>query len=270
MVKSYWDESGINSDSAVCLIAGYFGGINQWRSFEKRWQRIIDREKLPEFHAKRFWARDNGNRVGDYANWDEQRARKFLDDLVDVAIGVDIHPVAMTVVRRDWDTLPEHQRRYITGARYNRATHREATSGSPSQPYFWCFQTCIDAAAKHCRKPLKLHCAFDFNKQLCGHAAVLWQTMKNDPNLPYRHQLGDLMVPRSEETPGLQLADLFAYRSKRYAEKKIKNSQEPVGDLLTKLLSRAISSNEFLLANRKYFENLRGVIPEYLRGNTVE
>src|SRR2546425_2577990 len=161
MVKSYWDESGINPDSPVCLIAGYFGGVNQWRIFDRQWKNILNREKVREFHAKEFWALSDGQRVGQYAGWDDARATRFLDDLVDVARSVKIYPAGTTIVRKDWEQLPEHQRRYFTGARYHKITHKRGTTGAPSQPYFLCFLYCVDVAAKYTVKHLKLHCAFD-------------------------------------------------------------------------------------------------------------
>src|SRR6185437_8468888 len=57
MVEAYMDESGIHDGAHVCVIAGYYGGKNQWRSFEQRWRKILKDTNTPalkEFHAIEF------------------------------------------------------------------------------------------------------------------------------------------------------------------------------------------------------------------------
>ena len=267
-VKAYCDESGINPESPVCVIAGYFGGNNQWREFDRAWKHILDREGVEEFHAKQFWAR--GKKVGPYKEWSDDRAKRFLDDLVAVAISVRIHPVAPTVVKRDWEKLPEHQKRWFTRAKFHRITHKPASTGAPSQPYFLCFQHCVDAAAQQLNsKRLKLHCVFDLNETLAGYAQHVWASLKEDKRAPYVDQLGDLVLSDSKDAPGLQLADLFAFRTRRYAEKKLADPNTPPGELLGKLLTRAIDPRHFVMFTDDTFEKLKTQMPEYLRGDAV-
>lgn len=145
MVESYCDESGINAESPVCIIAGFFGGSNQWRSFEAGWNGILERVGLDEFHARDFWARDqDGGMVGKYRGWPPEKASKFLDELVDVGTSVKIHPVSCVVVAADWEKVPEDQRRFVTGAKFRRSTQKYASTGAPTQPYFLCFQGCAE------------------------------------------------------------------------------------------------------------------------------
>jgi hypothetical protein len=267
-VKAYWDESGINPESPVCIVAGYYGGNNQWREFDRNWKSILEREGVEEFHAKPFWARDK--KVGPYKEWSDSRAKRFLDDLVSAAISVKIHPVAHTVVKKHWEELPEHKRRWLTRAKFHRITHKTASTGAPSQPYFLSFQHCVDAAAQQLNsKRLMLHCVFDLNPSLSGYAQLVWASMKEDKRLPYCDQLGDLVLSDSKAAPGLQLADLLAFRSRRYAEKKLANPKAHHGELLTKLLTRAVNPKHFLMFTDKSFEEINHLMPEYLRGDSV-
>jgi hypothetical protein len=78
-------------------------------------------------------------------------------------------------------------------------------------------------------------------------AKEFWAHMKEDQTLRFRERLGDLTFPMSREAPGLQWADLFAYRSYRYAIKNVSNQRSPqatTGSLLTRLLSRTKDSKD--------------------------
>jgi hypothetical protein len=115
MGESYWDESGINARSPICIVAGFFGGANQWKTLERRWTEVLSRVGLQEFHAKDFWARsDAGQMVGQYRGWSSDKASKFLDDLVDVGTSVRVYLLSCAVIVADWENLPEEQRRYVT------------------------------------------------------------------------------------------------------------------------------------------------------------
>ena len=268
MVESYCDESGINAGSPVCIVAGFFGGSNQWRAFEDRWTDILRRVGLEEFHARDFWARDqDGGMVGTYRGWSQEKARSFLDELVDVGTSVKIHPVSCAVVAADWGKVPEEQRRYVTGAKFRRSTQKYASTGAPTQPYFLCFQWCVHNAAKYCKRHLEIDFYFDLNKQLDTHAKAVWAQMKGDMRSPVNARLGELRFPTSSERAGLQLADLFAYLSQRYARKKLENwSEEPSG-LLRRLLRNAIASDDFPFLGEKAFADWNSTFPEYLRRN---
>jgi hypothetical protein len=268
MVESYCDESGINAGSPVCIVAGFFGGSNQWRSFEERWTDILRRVGLEEFHARDFWARDqDGGLVGTYRGWSQEKARSFLDELVDVGTSVKIYPVSCAVVAADWEKVPEEQRRYVTGAKFRRSTQKHASTGAPTQPYFLCFQWCVHNAAKYCRPHLKIDFFFDLNKQLDTHAKAVWAQMKDDTRSPVNARLGELRFPTSSERAGLQLADLLAYLAQRYARRKLENwSEEPSG-LLRRLLRNAIASDDFPFLSEKAFAEWNSTFPEYLRRN---
>ena len=58
MMQAYMDDSGTHANSHNCVIGGYFGGVNEWRRFERQWKPILDEYNISEFHGRRFWARD--------------------------------------------------------------------------------------------------------------------------------------------------------------------------------------------------------------------
>jgi hypothetical protein len=266
MVESYCDESGINAGSPVCIVAGFFGGANQWRSFEKGWHDILERVELDEFHARDFWARDrDGGMVGKYRGWTPEKASRFLDELVDVGTSVEIHPVSCTVVAADWEKVPEEQRRFATSAKFRRSTQKLASTGAPTQPYFLCFQWCVHNASKYCRPDLKIDFFFDLNKKFDAHAMAVWDQMKGDTRSRVNDRLGELSFPTSSERAGLQLADLFAYLAQRYAKRKLANWNEEPSGLLRRLLRNAIASDDFPFLSERAFGEWNTTFPDYLR-----
>src|ERR1017187_3547149 len=82
IMQAYFDESGIDHASEFCILAGYVGGVGQWRRFERNWKKILARYKVNEFHAKRFFQRDNrGKRLDEYVSWTDEKADAFIREL---------------------------------------------------------------------------------------------------------------------------------------------------------------------------------------------
>lgn len=258
MVNSYWDESG-TQDSDVCLMAGYFGGSNQWRSFDKTWNEILRREKIREFHAKEFWRLDqNGNHSGRYKGWSHKRADGLLSNLVSAALDVKIYPVIFAVSLTEWNKLSLDQQRYLTGAHFHKVTHKQRGTGAPTKPYFWCFQHCLFNAAKYC-DGARMDGFFDRSEHLQGYAQEYWNTLAARPMLPWRN-LGVASFPNSEDAPGVQLADLFGYRARRHAVEKLHDANAMHEPLLGKLITQIRDASDCL-----FITDISKILPEIPR-----
>ena len=263
MVKSYWDESGTHAGSPVCVMAGYFGGVNQWKIFENRWNDVLAREQIKEFHAYEFWARTPaGQRVGEYKEWNDERAERFLDHLIDAATSVKIHPVCCGLGTKNWSNYTDDERKYFTGAIYKKASQKQRSTGAPNKPIFVCFQFCVYNAAKYCKPHLRLHAAFDHHEQNSGYALTLWSQMAKYNWFPWT-RLGDITFPRSEDAAGIQLADLFAYKAKEQAERKLVDPQAPNDALSDRLLANARDAHDFTFIPDPRVANL----PSYLKSS---
>jgi hypothetical protein len=95
MFQAYLDESGIDHETEFSVLAGYVGGVGQWKRFERRWRSIIKKYGVEEFHAKRFFGRDpQGNRLDEYVGWTSGREREFITELLHCIVSVKIHPVS--------------------------------------------------------------------------------------------------------------------------------------------------------------------------------
>src|SRR5882724_2648979 len=99
MLQAYMDDSGSHSDSRVCVVGGYFGGVNRWREFERRWNPILERYGIREFHAKEFWRRTpQGTGTGEYKDWGGAKLDEFLNVLLNVIQMTQIYPFAVGVL----------------------------------------------------------------------------------------------------------------------------------------------------------------------------
>src|SRR4051812_3453765 len=100
MVYAYMDESGIHDGAHVCVVAGYFGSEKKWASFDERWRETLKstgEATLREFHSTEFWASD-GTRRGVFAGWSNDKAAKFIDDLLDCIVESRLYPTAAALV----------------------------------------------------------------------------------------------------------------------------------------------------------------------------
>lgn len=75
IITAYMDESGTHG-SETLLISAILGNVKQWHKFEKKTQRLFDRNEVKVFHAKEW----NGSK-GDFKGWKVDRKIKFMDNL---------------------------------------------------------------------------------------------------------------------------------------------------------------------------------------------
>jgi hypothetical protein len=249
MIQAYIDESGIQAGAPICLVGGYFGGIGQWKRFQIKWQRILDKEGIEEFHAIKFWARNpHGERVGEYKEWSDGRSDKFLNALVDVIAEHRIHPVTSALVVGEFKKLSHNQRRFLTGGGLYSGQFK--SSGCPSKPYFLPFQTCIVEIAGHAPRGGRAHYAFDLNKQFKGYAINLYKGIKAQKHLSVREQLGEIAFPTGIEAPPLQAADLLCYQAYLFAQKRAINPMEIPNPIHRRLIGRQVVASNALFLDK--------------------
>jgi hypothetical protein len=241
MLRAYIDESGVHDGAKICCVSGYFGGVNQWKKFEREWQPILDRAGVKEFHAKQFWARDRGNRVGAYKSWDDERADKFISELIAVIQGCRIFPMSAAVVTDTWQALNAGEQRYLTGEFFENG--KTLIGGAPGKPYFLPFAFCIQIAARHCKSGLKVDYSFDLNHSLRGYSIAYFAMLKKW-NV-HRGKMGEISFPTSHEALPLQAADLLAFSSYRYSVKTLKLGSNPLREnsVLGRILRRMKDEN---------------------------
>lgn len=211
MLEAYFDESGIENKgkpAPICVIAGYCGGQLDWRKFERRWKGVLDSVGVEEFHSRRFWARDSsGNRVKPFENWTDEQAEKFLERLVNVVEQYGPYPIGHGIVVADWNALAIEDRRYFSGGK-----PFKAGSGSPNKPYFLPFQHCLMDAKNLCHPQDTVHYFVGLDRTFFGYAKEFFNRIRDFSLLRNRQVMGDFSASPAKDTPGIQAADLLAYR----------------------------------------------------------
>jgi Protein of unknown function (DUF3800) len=211
MMNAYMDESGIQESARNCIVAGYIGSAAHWKKFNPAWEAILRKYGIREFHAQRFFAKDNrsGRRVGDYRGWDDRKANEFLQSLIEVIKSYKIRALASFIPVELFQSQTEHSRRFLTGGRYNNG--KWVRTGAPNKPYYLPFQHCLIEATERCPVSDKVHFVFDENKQLSPWAKELYWDLVDSGELQVGPMLGDIAFESSLDHCGLQAADLFCY-----------------------------------------------------------
>lgn len=232
------DESGIQESAAFCIVAGYVGSVAHWTKFEPVWKKILDKNGIPEFHAKRFFAKDNktGLRVGDYKGWDDSKADAFLSSLTETVGSYKLRALASSISVPMFLSYTEDERRFLTGGQYWNGKWKR--SGAPTKPYYLPFQHCVIEATAHCPVSDKVHYLFDLNKQLSPWAGEMYSDLLLSENLKVRKQLGQISFPSGLEAVGLQAADLICYVINQILKNDTLAQGGPESPLLNRLMSR--------------------------------
>lgn len=72
MFSVYFDESGTHQKSNIWVLAGLVAPPSQWQRLAAEWQKVLDDEKLPYFHATECNAG-----AGIFKGWERERREKI-------------------------------------------------------------------------------------------------------------------------------------------------------------------------------------------------
>lgn len=245
MIEAYLDESGIHDGAPVCVIAGYFGGIGQWKKFEARWRKTLARFNVPleKFHAKELI-----KRTGFFSGWKNSDHSAFLDAITAAIIEYKIHPASVGIVLDDFRACSLPQQQFLTGAKIDHG--KVVTSGNPSKPYFAPFQAVIDIICGYAPVGGKAHFFFGLDRHFAGYAMEYMKAIAQDTQVRFSDRIGIPSFPLAKETPQLQAADYLSYLTYQDMQERVKNNRHQLPpSRLHSILARGISSDDFL-----YFE----------------
>ena len=253
MIDAYLDESGIHGGAAVCMIAGYFGGRSQLRKLEIEWLRVLKKFNFPlqDFHAK-----------------DLLKQRKHEPMLLALSQAIaeqrKVHPVSLGIVVEHFNLFPIELRRWMTGGRVNRNTHKWIDSGCPSKPYFCPFVRCLQIVTDCAPVGGKAHFFFGLDRSFSDYATQLFKQIKEQINKGIygsewtsKGRLGEPSFPLAAETPQLQAADLFVHLNYQRALQNYAADQEgdwmnvPVSEMLANCLHNSLHTDHHSIQNKK-------------------
>lgn len=243
-MEACMDESGIHEGAHVCVIAGYWGSLKKWKHFEIRWRTVLKEANEPtlkEFHSVEFW-NSKGARRGVFAEWSDEKANKFIDDLANCIVESKVFPTSSVLVTAEWKKLSREERMFLTGGLYDPVQDKWIDIGAPNRIYFYPFSLAVANPAIACPPGLHVHYIFDLQKQFKHHALRLYGMLQKDSHFQSRHRLGGIDFEMGEKVVGLQAADLFAYQTYKFAPVRIAANRQLEYDEVPQLLRRLISN----------------------------
>lgn len=254
MLTAYVDDSGTHEKSPNCVIGGYWGGAKEWSQFEAQWKRVLASEGIEEFHANEFWPRFNGQRIGPYKGWSDERHRSFIDRLLTIIESRKVYPFVSGVLNGEWQNrLPVFKR--VFSAMENRNIPEDDLKS-----VFLPIQIAFSQPARYCKDGKRMHFVFD-DAPRSAHIAKIYATLKQEAKESddfYRFRWGDLTFADSKQAIPLQAADLLVYEAHRYCKRSIKEGDRnwPMRPEYRRAITRAISKDDFWLFDAARFERL--------------
>ncbi len=254
MFRTYLDESGIHEQAHTCAVAGYSGNSAAWKTFERRWRRLLRDHGVHEFHAQKFWTFQrggSGRRASPYSAWSQAKAERFQAEAFSIIQDSRIAPVASLVLLEDWKELTRKQRQFLAGGDYDAVDHA-IKSPAPEKGFYLALLGCIWSAVGHSRTGERVHFVLDQNNQLSGYAVNLFQKLKNGAVTRIRQRLGSITFASSEDACPIQAADILAYHLIQDSPKmRQQNTVRVPNDVLEQLLSGVRSKHDLQLYDKK-------------------
>lgn len=271
MLFSFADDSATHRDSKFSLLIGYIGSPRQWKSFNAKWDEALLPLNMPdgvkrEFHAHEFfntlrWESSKSP----YQGWDRDKGWAFLNRLLDIIQSHDIRPIGGATNTEDFFRCSEVDRMWLTGAILETRTNWEGGEfivrdkfknihrSSRERPYFINFDGFLVEALRASKEAggANVHLIFDFNEDLEARSKAALNEFRVNSGLPEAGNLKGTDYRYSEDEPGLQAADLYAYVMNRHLCDKL-NSQyfTRAYEVLTK------KRKKIFVADKDYFNKL--------------
>lgn len=261
MLQAYMDDSGSHEGAHNCVVAGYWGGVKEWRFFEWQWGEVLRSEGIEEFKANEFWPRPKGVRLGPYKSWTDERHKRFIDRLLTIIESRNITPFASGFVGAEWDKLPVFLQRMFSGA-------REDTQ--QIKPLIMPLLLCVTTAVKYCKPGKTMHFVMDSDPRIAGRAAQTFAELKRyaiAEDGPIYTSLGGLTFEDSRSAVPLQAADLLAYEAHRYAKRANGDRNFPVRREYQRALAHIKSIDDFHLYDAPRMAKLRRWLAEHSQGS---
>lgn len=250
MLWAYMDDSGSHDRSHNCVVAGYWGGVNRWKKFERAWKAILLRERVEEFKANEFWPTIKGKHVGPYEDWSEDRRAYFIRDLLVTIVESGIVPFGCGVLGAEWNAQPLNLREIIT----------LADSPKKAKSLLIPFQRNVYRAASYCKPGVRMNFVFDHSAtahvvsglERC-YAGIKGQAIELKD--PIKDNLGAFSTDDSKIAVPLQAADLLAYEMHRFAKQKERGVSN-MRDAYKIALLRLKTMEDFWLFDGPRFERI--------------
>ncbi len=188
LLTAYFDESGTHSGSPVSVVAGYVATVIQWRAFESRWSKMLDKAGVEIFHAT-----DLCNSQNEFYGWTEERRRtlikeaaRIIKDQTEIGLGY------ATLVRDFEQVIPLGLQEWLGGI------------------YGWCGMGILSFATRWAEEagyPMPINVFLEAGAKGRHQLDRLMGAMANKPESP----IGGWGFQKKSRIVQLQAADFLAY-----------------------------------------------------------
>jgi len=173
MLQAYMDDSGSHSDSRVCVVGGYFGGLIVGESSSDAGIQFLNvtesENSMPKsFGGEHLKEQERENiKIGAVQKLDE-----FLNVLLNVIQMTQIYPFAVGVLVDEWEKFSVHDRKLMCGANIGNLHN------APHKPIFFVFRWGVPRVGTHCKPGIKVHFVFDDDRQTRAWASYCYGEFK--------------------------------------------------------------------------------------------
>ena len=130
VIEAYLDDSGTHDGSAVIVVAGFLGSVDEWLKIVPEWQKRL---KLDGLH--RFRMTDCVAGRAPFDGLSEPRRNLLIDDLCSLIGARDLLGISAAMLRADWDAVVAAEFPDILDVL--------------DSPYYALSSSCIQQAVKH-------------------------------------------------------------------------------------------------------------------------
>ena len=247
MLIAYMDGSGTHDGAHNCVVAGYWGYVNEWKRFESGWKSVLALDGVDEFHAKEFWPRINGESLGQYKNWSDDRHARFVGRLLGIIERCNIIPFSCGVLGDEWKKVSPFRKAIMSHEKMQK-------------PVLLPLARILYRIVNYCKPGEVMNFVFDEDRKnielglaMVERLAAIKNGMKEAKD-PLYERIGNFGFEDSKKAYPLQAADLLAYECHRYA--KGMDRKLPMRNEYKRALKRMRSMDDFWLFDEKRMATL--------------
>lgn len=198
MMLAFADEGGHSQSTDFVSMAFWVGRWDQWKEFNRRWQRALAANGAPYLHMREY-----AHSRGAFEGWNENRRVALMRDCLACLDDLRIVVCAACMRVADFQALSPGDKASI------------------ADPYYACFQECIHGMqlAAYLGFPGdRTNVVYSQQDEFGRSFRRIFEITRTSAKDGAR--LGVLSFQDMRNSPGLQLADLAAYELQKYYQRK--------------------------------------------------
>ena len=220
----YLDDSGTDKANPFVTMAGYVGTVDAWRAFENEARPLLNEFGVSVVHAKEFYSNDN-----EYEGWSIDKRCDFIRRINAVLAPRVGLAVSFSTLKGNFVESPDPNR------------------PRKQSPYGFCFQGLFemllrdDGFARTVKLPgVSISFVIEDGNPHNNEIQLNYERIKTEHKtaLPF---LGEMTIEKKASSIAIQMADLFAFFTRRQTIASERNSRVPVkNDRYLKILRQGI------------------------------